>query len=63
MTVSPRPNPKRIALELNVPEKDVAMMNRRMAYSDKSLNAAMRDEDGGERLDGLADDRACRRVA
>ena len=49
----------RIALELNVPEKDVAMMNRRMAYSDKSLNAPMRDEDGGERLDGLADDRAC----
>ena len=48
----------RIALELNVLGEEVTMMNRRMAHTDDSLNAPVRDEGGGEWLDRLADDRA-----
>jgi RNA polymerase sigma-32 factor len=48
----------RIALELDVHPDDVAMMNRRLAHPEKSLNAPMRGEGGGEWLESLADDHA-----
>jgi RNA polymerase sigma-32 factor len=53
----------RIALELDVLGKDVAMMNQRLAHCDKSLNTPVRDEGGGEWLDRLADDRASQESA
>ncbi len=49
---------KSIADHLKVAEADVAMMEQRMAGSDRSLNAPMRDEEnGGEWQDWLIDER------
>ena len=45
----------RIADELNVPEKDVISMNRRLASQDHSLNVAVDGEDGSEWQDWLVD--------
>ncbi len=45
-----------IADRLNVPEKDVVSMNRRMAAGDSSLNAPMRQDGEGEWMDWLVDD-------
>ena len=42
-----------IASALNVPERDVISMNRRMLGPDQSLNAPVRDEGGGEWQDWL----------
>jgi RNA polymerase sigma-32 factor len=51
-------NVKRIADELDVPEKEVISMNRRMAGGDHSLNAPISaDGESGEWLDWLEDDR------
>ena len=48
---------ERIADELNVPEKEVVNMNRRMAGGDHSLNAPVSTEDGAaEWQDWLVDD-------
>ncbi|MCZ6764635.1 MAG: RNA polymerase sigma factor RpoH [Alphaproteobacteria bacterium] len=50
-------NLETIATELQVPEKDVIEMNRRMAGADHSLNAPMRaDAEGGEWQDWLVDE-------
>ncbi|MCZ6604733.1 MAG: RNA polymerase sigma factor RpoH [Alphaproteobacteria bacterium] len=50
-------NLETIATELQVPEKDVIEMNRRMAGADHSLNAPMRaDGEGGEWQDWLVDE-------
>jgi RNA polymerase sigma-32 factor len=46
-------NVEYIATALNVPEKDVVSMNRRMLGPDQSLNAPVREEGGGEWLDWL----------
>jgi RNA polymerase sigma-32 factor len=47
---------KSIADELNVPEKEVVSMNRRM-YGDVSLNAKVNtDEDSNERIDFMTDE-------
>ena len=47
-----------IADQLKVAEQDVTMMEQRMAGSDHSLNAPMRDDDqGGEWQDWLVDER------
>ncbi len=45
-----------IADKLNVPEKDVVDMNRRMAAADHSLNAPVRAEGEGEWQDWLVDE-------
>ncbi len=45
-----------IATELNVPEKDVVSMNRRMTAGDASLNAPMQMDGEGEWMDWLEDD-------
>ena len=45
-----------IADQLNVPESEVISMNQRMAGSDHSLNAPLRDESDGEWMDWLTDD-------
>jgi len=48
---------EKIATALNVPEKDVVSMNRRLAGPDNSLNAPLRSEgEGGEWQDWLVDD-------
>jgi len=44
-----------IATALNVPERDVVSMNRRMLGPDQSLNAPVREEGGGEWQDWLED--------
>ncbi len=51
-------NVKKIADELDVPEKDVISMNRRLAGSDNSLNAPLKSngEGDGEWMDWLEDD-------
>jgi len=46
---------KEIATRLNVSEKEVVNMNRRMAGSDHSLNAPMRADAEGEWMDWLED--------
>ncbi|MFP5512885.1 MAG: RNA polymerase factor sigma-32 [Alphaproteobacteria bacterium] len=46
-----------IATELNMPERDVVEMNRRLT-ADRSLNATVGEESGTEWQDLLADDRA-----
>jgi len=46
-------NVEYIASALNVPEKDVVSMNRRMSGPDQSLNAPVREEGGGEWQDWL----------
>lgn len=46
-------NVEYIASALNVPEKDVVSMNRRMLGPDQSLNAPVREESGGEWQDWL----------
>jgi RNA polymerase sigma-32 factor len=45
-----------ISERLDVPEKDVVSMNRRLAKSDASLNAPLREEGEGEWQDWLVDD-------
>ncbi len=45
-----------IAERLNVPEKDVISMNRRLAAPDNSLNAPMRADSEGEWMDWLVDE-------
>jgi RNA polymerase sigma-32 factor len=45
-----------IATRLDVPEKDVVSMNRRLAKSDSSLNAPLREEGEGEWQDWLVDE-------
>ena len=45
-----------IATKLNVPEKDVISMNRRLAAPDNSLNAPVRADGDGEWQDWLVDD-------
>ncbi len=51
-------NLETIATQLQVPEKDVVDMNRRMAGADHSLNAPMRaDSEGGQWQDWLVDER------
>ncbi len=45
-----------IADQLNVPEADVISMNRRMASSDHSLNAPLREEGEGEWQDWLVEE-------
>ena len=45
-----------IATKLNVPEKDVVQMNRRLAAPDNSLNAPLRIDGDGEWQDWLVDD-------
>lgn len=45
-----------IADRLNVNENEVVSMNRRLAKSDSSLNAPLREEGEGEWLDWLVDD-------
>ena len=47
---------EKIATALNVPEKDVVSMNRRLAGPDNSLNAPLRAEGDGEWQDWLVDD-------
>ena len=47
---------EKIATSLNVPEKDVVSMNRRLAAPDNSLNAPLRAEGEGEWQDWLVDD-------
>ena len=47
---------EKIATALNVPEKDVVSMNRRLAAPDNSLNAPLRVEGEGEWQDWLVDD-------
>ena len=50
-------NASRIAAELDVPEREVIEMNRRLAAPDHSLNAPVRAEgEGGEWQDWLSDD-------
>jgi len=49
-------NVEKIATKLNVPEKDVVSMNRRMTAGDHSLNAPVKQEGGGEWQDWLVDD-------
>jgi RNA polymerase sigma-32 factor len=49
-------NVKTIAERLNVAEKDVVSMNRRLAAHDNSLNAPMRADTEGEWMDWLVDD-------
>ncbi|MDA0261727.1 MAG: RNA polymerase sigma factor RpoH [Proteobacteria bacterium] len=51
-----RENVKAIAHRLDVSEKDVVSMNRRMAGPDNSLNAPLRQEGEGEWQDWLVDD-------
>lgn len=51
-------NVKKISTALNVPEKDVISMNRRLAGPDNSLNAPLRAENDGEWQDWLVDDSA-----
>ena len=46
-------NVEYIASALNVPERDVISMNRRMLGPDQSLNAPVREESGGEWQDWL----------
>ena len=46
-----------IAAALDVPQKDVVEMNRRMSGADQSLNVTMREDGEVEWLDLLADDR------
>jgi len=46
-------NVEYIASALNVPERDVISMNRRMLGPDQSLNAPVREEGGGEWQDWL----------
>ena len=47
---------EKIATALNVPEKDVVSMNRRLAAPDNSLNAPMRIDGDGEWMDWLVDE-------
>ena len=47
---------EKIATALNVPEKDVVSMNRRLAAPDNSLNAPLRAEGEGEWQDWLVDE-------
>ena len=47
---------EKIATALNVPEKDVVSMNRRLAAPDNALNAPLRAEGEGEWQDWLVDD-------
>ena len=47
---------EKIATALNVPEKDVVSMNRRLAAPDNSLNAPLRAEGKGEWQDWLVDE-------
>ena len=47
---------EKIATALNVPERDVVSMNRRLAAPDNSLNAPLRAEGEGEWQDWLVDD-------
>lgn len=49
-------NVSEIATQLNVSEKDVISMNRRMAAPDSSLNAPLRMDGEGEWQDWLTDD-------
>ena len=49
-------NVQKIAHRLDVSEKDVISMNRRMAGPDNSLNAPLRQDDEGEWQDWLVDD-------
>ena len=49
-------NVEKIAHRLDVPEKDVVSMNRRMAAPDNSLNAPLRQDGEGEWQDWLVDD-------
>ena len=46
-----------IARDLNVSVADVKMMDQRMTGADQSLNSFMNDEENGEWIDVLADDR------
>ena len=46
----------KIAHALDVPEQDVVSMNRRLAFSDHSLNAPLRADSEGEWQDWLVDD-------
>src|SRR5437899_1231887 len=46
-----------IATELDVPEKDVVEMNRRMSAADGSLNVTMTEDGENEWLDRLVDER------
>ena len=48
---------EKIANELNVPEKEVISMNRRMIGSDQSLNSPYSDDGHGEWQDWLADEK------
>jgi RNA polymerase sigma-32 factor len=49
---------RKIAEQLGVAEKDVESMEARLATADRSLNAALTEEGGGEWQDLLADERA-----
>jgi RNA polymerase sigma-32 factor len=49
-------NVTKIATALNVKEKEVVSMNRRLASSDHSLNAPLRIDGEGEWIDWLADE-------
>lgn len=51
-------NVQKISTALNVPEKDVISMNRRLAGPDNSLNAPLRAENDGEWQDWLVDESA-----
>ena len=53
----------KIADELRVSEDEVVQMNRRLAASDRSLNAPMRVEGEGEWQDWLADERESQETA
>ena len=46
-----------ISKRLNVKKEEVVSMNRRMLGKEKSLNDPIRDEDGGEWQDWIADDK------
>jgi RNA polymerase sigma-32 factor len=46
----------KIAHALDVPEQDVVSMNRRLAFSDHSLNAPLRADSEGEWQDWLVDE-------
>jgi RNA polymerase sigma-32 factor len=46
-----------IAKRLNVKKEEVVSMNRRLLGKEKSLNSPIKDEDGGEWLDWLVDDK------
>src|ERR1700760_3589326 len=53
----------KIARVLDVPERDVVSMNRRLAAPDHSLNAPMRQDGDGEWQDWLVDETATQETA